>query len=121
MLRAMDRHALWQTVGLLTLSNLFMNLAWYGHLKNLKHSAVWIAILASWGIALLEYIFMVPANRIGAAGGITLPQLKILQETVTLTVFVPLCIFVFQQPIKLDYLWAAFCLMGAVYFVFRSA
>lgn len=116
----MDRHALWQTVGLLTLSNLFMNLAWYGHLKNLKNSALWIAILASWGIAFFEYILMVPANRIGAAGGISLPQLKILQESITLAVFVPLCVLVFKQPIKLDYLWAGLCLLGAVYFVFRS-
>ncbi len=116
----MDRHALWQTVGLLTLSNLFMNLAWYGHLRGLKHSAWWIAVLASWSIAFFEYLLMVPANRIGAAGGLALPQLKILQEAITLMVFVPLCVFVFQQPVKLDYLWAAFCLLGAVYFVFRG-
>ncbi len=112
--------ALWQTVGLLTLSNVFMNLAWYGHLGSLKARAWWIAVLASWGIAFFEYLIMVPANRIGAAGGLTLPQLKILQEVITLSVFVPLCVFVLKQPVKQDYLYAALCMVGAVYFVFRA-
>lgn len=107
------------TVALLILSNLFMTFAWYGHLKNLKTAPLIIAILASWGIALFEYMFQVPANRIGATT-LTLPQLKIIQEVITLAVFVPFAIFYMGQPVKLDYLWAAFCIMGAVYFIFRS-
>ncbi len=107
------------TVALLILSNLFMTFAWYGHLKNLKTAPLIIAILASWGIALFEYMFQVPANRIGATT-LTLPQLKIIQEVITLAVFVPFAVFYMGQPVKLDYLWAAFCIMGAVYFIFRS-
>jgi uncharacterized protein (DUF486 family) len=105
---------------LLALSNLFMTFAWYGHLKHLQASPWWIAALVSWGIALAEYLLMVPANRIGYAGGITLPQLKILQEVITLAIFVPFAIFYMGQEIKLNYLYAAVCLMGAVYFIFRS-
>jgi uncharacterized protein (DUF486 family) len=97
-----------------------MTFAWYGHLKNLNTRAWYIAALVSWGIALFEYLLQVPANRIGYAGGLTLPQLKILQEVITLSVFVPFAIFYMKQGIKLDYLWAGCCMMGAVYFIFRS-
>lgn len=96
-----------------------MLFAWYGHLKNLNSKPWIIAALISWGIALLEYLFQVPANRIGFTQ-LDLAQLKILQEVITLTVFVPFAIYYMQQPIKLDFLWAALCLMGAVYFIFRS-
>jgi 2-amino-4-hydroxy-6-hydroxymethyldihydropteridine diphosphokinase len=108
-----------QTVALLVLSNVFMTFAWYGHLKNLSTKPWWIAALVSWGIALFEYLLQVPANRIGY-GTFTLAQLKIVQEVVTLAVFVPFAMLYMDQPIKLDYLWAALCLVGAVYFVFRS-
>jgi uncharacterized protein len=107
------------TVTLLALSNLFMTFAWYGHLKHLQGNAWWIAALVSWGIALAEYLLQVPANRIGYAGGITLAQLKILQEVITLVIFVPFAIFYMGQELKLDYLWAGLCLVGAVYFIFR--
>jgi uncharacterized protein len=109
-----------QTVGLLVASNLFMTFAWYGHLKHQSNAHWLVAALVSWGIALFEYLLQVPANRIGYAGGITLAQLKILQEVITLSVFVPFAVFYMQQPLKLDYLWAALCLVGAVYFIFRS-
>lgn len=108
-----------QTVGLLTLSNIFMTIAWYGHLKNLSHKAWWIAALVSWMIALFEYLLQVPANRIGFTE-MSLAQLKILQEAITLTVFVPFAMLYMNQPFKLDYVWAALCLVGAVYFIFRS-
>lgn len=108
-----------QTVILLALSNIFMTFAWYSHLKHLNGKPWWIAALFSWGIALFEYLVQVPANRIGIAE-FTLPQLKILQEVITLAVFVPFIIFYMGQPLKLDYLWAALCILGAVYFVFRS-
>jgi len=104
---------------LLVASNVFMTFAWYAHLRNLASAPWWIAALASWGIALFEYLLQVPANRVGYAQ-LSLPQLKIMQEAITLTVFVPFAVFYMKQPIKLDYLWAAFCLCGAVYFVFRS-
>lgn len=107
------------TVGLLVLSNVFMTFAWYAHLKNLNDKPWWIAALASWGIALFEYLLQVPANRIGYAE-LSLAQLKIVQEVVTLAVFVPFAVFYMRQPIKLDYLWAALCILGAVYFIFRS-
>jgi len=107
------------TAMLLILSNLFMAFAWYGHLRNLADRPWWVAALVSWGIALFEYLLQVPANRIGYTE-LSLAQLKILQEVVTLTVFAPFAIFYMNQPIKLDYLWAGFCMMGAVYFVFRS-
>ncbi len=112
--------AIFTTFGLLTLSNVFMTIAWYGHLKNMQHKAWWIAALVSWGIALFEYLLQVPANRIGYASGITLAQLKVGQEVITLLVFLPFAVFVMQQPLKLDYLWAALCLVAAVYFVFRT-
>src|ERR1043165_65428 len=108
------------TCGLMLLaSNVFMTFAWYAHLKELSAKPWWIAAFASWGIALFEYLLMVPANRIGF-GALTLPQLKIVQEVITLAVFVPFAIFYMDQPVKLDYLWAALCIMGAVYFVFRG-
>ena len=107
------------TVLLLLGSNIFMTFAWYGHLKHLGSSPLWIAILASWGIALFEYILQVPANRIGFQS-LSLGQLKILQEVITLSVFVPFAVLYMNQPLKLDYLWAGLCLVGAVYFIFRS-
>ena len=107
------------TVLLLILSNVFMTFAWYAHLKNLSGSAWYVAAFVSWGIALFEYLLQVPANRIGYTV-MTLPQLKILQEAITLVVFVPFVVFYMRQPLKLDYLWAALCIMGAVYFVFRK-
>ena len=110
---------IWQTVGLLTLSNVFMTFAWYAHLKELSAKPWIVAALVSWGIALFEYLLQVPANRIGYAT-LTLPQLKVLQEAITLTVFVPFAILYMKQPLKLDYLWASLCIMGAVYFIFRS-
>jgi hypothetical protein len=111
-----------QTVLLLVVSNVFMTFAWYGHLKNLAMSPWYIAALVSWAIALFEYLLQVPANRIGfQQAGITVAQLKIMQEVITLGVFVPFAMFYMDQPLKLDYLWAGLCLMGAVYFIFRSA
>jgi uncharacterized protein len=104
---------------LLLASNVFMTFAWYAHLKHLGAKPWWIAALASWGIALFEYLLMVPANRIGFTA-LSLPQLKILQEAITLSVFVPFAVLYMDQPVKLDYLWAALCIMGAVYFVFRG-
>ncbi|MEI8162210.1 MAG: DMT family protein [Betaproteobacteria bacterium] len=109
----------WQTALLLTASNVFMTFAWYAHLKNLNGRPWWIAALASWGIALFEYLLQVPANRIGYHE-MSLGQLKILQEAITLTVFVPFAVFYMQQPLKLDYLWAGLCILAAVYFIFRS-
>ena len=108
-----------QTVCLLVLSNLFMTLAWYGHLKNLGHRPWLAAALVSWGIALFEYLLQVPANRIGYTA-LSLPQLKILQEAITLVVFVPFAVLYMRQPVKLDYLWSGLCVMGAVYFAFRK-
>lgn len=108
-----------QTVVLLSLSNVFMTVAWYGHLKNFSSKAWWIAALVSWSIALFEYLLQVPANRIGYSQ-YSLAQLKIMQEAITLSVFVPFAMYYMKQPFKLDYLWAALCLVGAVYFIFRS-
>ena len=107
------------TALLLAASNVFMTFAWYGHLKNMSTRPWYIAAFVSWGIALFEYLLQVPANRIGYTE-MTLPQLKMLQEVITLTVFVPFAMYYMQKPFKLDYLWAALCMMGAVYFVFRS-
>jgi uncharacterized protein len=109
-----------QTFGLLALSNVFMTMAWYGHLKNLHDRPWWTAAVVSWGIAFFEYMLQVPANRIGFNGGYSLAQLKIAQEVITLAVFVPFAVFYLHQPLKLDFLWAGLCLLGAVYFVFRS-
>jgi uncharacterized protein (DUF486 family) len=105
------------TVGLLVLSNIFMTFAWYGHLKHLKTSALWVAILVSWGIALFEYMLMVPANRLGSQV-FSLAQLKILQEVITLAVFIPFAVLYMKEPFKLNYLYAGCCLLGAVYFMF---
>ena len=107
------------TALMLAVSNLFMTFAWYGHLKNMAGSPWYIAALASWGIALFEYMIQVPANRIGYTE-MNLGQLKILQEVITLTVFVPFAVIYMNQPLKLDYLYAALCMMGAVYFIFRA-
>lgn len=112
--------AAWQAAGLLVLSNVFMTFAWYGHLRTLSSRAWYVAALASWGIALFEYLLQVPANRIGYTA-LSLPQLKVLQEVITLLVFVPFAWWFMKQPMKWDYLWAALCLVGAVYFVFRES
>ena len=104
---------------LLVMSNIFMTFAWYAHLKNLSGSPWYVAALVSWGIAFFEYLLQVPANRIGYTA-MTLPQLKILQEVITLAVFVPFVVYYMRQPLKLDYLWAALCMLGAVYFIFRD-
>ena len=107
------------TAFMLAVSNLFMTFAWYGHLKNFASSPWYVAALASWGIALFEYLIQVPANRIGYTA-LSLGQLKIMQEVITLTIFVPFAVLYMNQPLKLDYLWAGLCLMGAVYFIFRT-
>jgi len=104
---------------LLMASNVFMTFAWYAHLKELSAKPWWIAALVSWGIALFEYLLQVPANRIGYTQ-MSLPQLKIMQEAITLIVFVPFAVLYMKQPVKLDYLWASLCMVGAVYFVFRG-
>jgi uncharacterized protein (DUF486 family) len=108
-----------RTAGLLVLSNIFMTFAWYAHLRNLSDRPWYVAALLSWGVALFEYMLQVPANRIGYTA-LTLGQLKILQEAITLLVFVPFAFFYMKQPLRLDFLWAALCIMGAVYFVFRG-
>ena len=108
-----------QTILLLIASNVFMTFAWYAHLRDLSSKPWWIAALVSWGIALFEYLIQVPANRIGY-GSLTLAQLKIIQEIVALTVFIPFAVFYMNQPLKLDFLWASLCLVGAAYFMFRS-
>ena len=107
------------TIVLLIASNVFMAFAWYAHLKNLSARPWWIAALVSWGIALFEYLLQVPANRIGFSR-MTLPQLKLLQEVITLAVFVPFAVLYMKQQLRLDHLWAALCLLGAVYFTFRG-
>ena len=108
-----------RTAGLLILSNIFMTFAWYGHLRTLNDRKWYIAALVSWGIALFEYLLQVPANRIGHTA-YNVAQLKILQEVITLSVFVPFSVWFLREPIRLDYLWAALCMCGAVYFVFRT-
>ncbi|MRV73466.1 hypothetical protein GJ700_17275 [Duganella sp. FT92W] len=115
----MNIPVLLQTAGLLILSNIFMTVAWYGHLKSLNTKAWYIAAIVSWGIALFEYLLQVPANRIGYTQ-FSLAQLKIMQEAITLAVFVPFAMIYMGQPFKLDYIWAGLCLIGAVYFIFRS-
>jgi uncharacterized protein (DUF486 family) len=110
-----------QTILLLVASNLFMTMAWYGHLKNLASSPWYVAALVSWGIALAEYLLQVPANRIGfEQAQLSVGQLKIMQEVITLAVFVPFAVFYLKQPLRLDYLWAALCMAGAAYFIFRN-
>jgi uncharacterized protein len=108
-----------KAAGLLVCSNIFMTFAWYAHLRNLRARPLIVAILVSWGIALFEYILQVPANRIGNTV-LDLSQLKIMQEIITLGVFVPFAVLYMKQPVKLDFLWAGLCLMGAVYFIFRA-
>lgn len=110
---------IWQTIILLSLSNVFMTFAWYAHLKELNHKPWIIAALISWGIAFFEYMLQVPANRIGYTV-LSIAQLKILQEVITLTIFVPFAFLYLKEPLKLDYLWAALCMVGAVYFMFRT-
>ena len=109
-----------RTIVLLSASNVFMTFAWYGHLRTLETRPWIIAALVSWGIALFEYLLQVPGNRIGYASGMTLAQLKIVQEVITLAVFVPFAFLFMREPLKLDFLWAALCIVGAVYFVFRG-
>lgn len=108
-----------QTALMLSLSNVFMTFAWYGHLRTLNQKPWFIAALISWGIAFFEYLIQVPANRIGYSV-LSVSQLKIMQEVITLSIFVPFSVLFMQQPLKLDYLWAGLCLLGAVYFIFRS-
>ena len=108
-----------QTLLLLLASNVFMTFAWYGHLRNMATAPWYAAALLSWGIALFEYLLQVPANRIGYTQ-FSVAQLKIMQEVITLSVFVPFAVFYLEEPLKLDYLWAALCMVGAVYFIFRS-
>jgi hypothetical protein len=107
------------SAAMLVASNVFMTFAWYAHLRNLSAKPWWIAALVSWGIALFEYLLQVPANRIGYTQ-LSLGQLKIMQEAITLVVFVPFALLYMKQPLKLDYLWASLCIIGAVYFVFRA-
>ncbi len=108
-----------KTIGLLLLSNVFMTFAWYGHLKNLSSRPWFVAAIASWGIALFEYLLQVPANRIGHTA-LSLGQLKILQEVVALSIFVPFSLFYMKEPLSWNYLWAALCIAGAVFFIFRG-
>lgn len=111
-----------QAIALLVLSNVFMTIAWYGHLKSLATAPWYVAALVSWGIALAEYLLQVPANRIGYLdAGLTVAQLKIVQEVITLAVFVPFAVVFLNEPVRLDFLWAGLCMVGAVYFVFRGA
>ena len=115
----MNLTVLLRTAGLLVLSNCFMTFAWYAHLRDHASKPWYVAALLSWGVALFEYLLQVPANRIGYSA-LSLPQLKILQEVITLAVFVPFALAYMKQPVKLDYLWASLCMCGAVYFMFRS-
>jgi hypothetical protein len=108
-----------KTASLLVISNIFMTFAWYGHLRTLSDRKWYIAVVLSWCIALFEYLFMIPANRLGATQ-LSLPQLKILQEAITLTVFVPFAVLYMRQPPRLDFLWAGLCILGAVFFMFRG-
>lgn len=107
------------TISMLIISNVFMTYAWYGHLKTLSKEHWFKAVVISWSIAFFEYLIMVPANRIGY-GQLNIAQLKIIQEVVTLSVFIPFSYYIMQQPLKLDYIWAGICLLGAVYFIFRA-
>jgi uncharacterized protein (DUF486 family) len=113
------QHPALAAAALLAASNVFMTFAWYGHLRNMQGRVWWVAALVSWGIALFEYLLQVPANRIGYTA-LSLGQLKIMQEVITLLVFVPFAFIYMDQPLKLDYLWAGLCMVGAVYFIFRS-
>ena len=108
------------SVALLICSNVFMTFAWYAHLKNLHNRHWFLAVLVSWGIAFFEYLVQVPANRIGYGGSFSLAQLKIIQEVISLSVFIPFAVLYMDQPFKWDYVWAALCILGAVYFMFRA-
>ena len=119
MLAAMNSAIYYRTIGLLVCSNTFMTFAWYSRLRNWNDKKWYVAALLSWGIALFEYLFQVPANRIGFTA-LSLAQLKVLQEVITLTIFAPFAILYMHQPLKLNFLWAGLCLIGAVYFIFRS-
>ena len=114
----MQLHPILMTILLLLISNVFMTFAWYAHLKELSHKPWIIAALLSWGVALFEYLFQVPANRIGYSV-LNLGQLKILQEVITLTVFVPFALIYMKEPFRMDFIWAGLCLLGAVFFIFR--
>lgn len=107
-----------RTIFLLICSNVFMTFAWYGHLRNMNDKKWYIAALVSWGIALFEYLLQVPANRIGRAGGLSVAQLKIMQEVITLSVFIPFCLFVMKEKWNWNFVWAGLCMLGAVYFMF---
>ncbi len=107
-----------RTILLLICSNVFMTFAWYGHLRNMNDKKWYIAALVSWGIALFEYLLQVPANRIGRAGGLSVAQLKIMQEVITLSVFIPFCLFVMKEKWNWNFVWAGLCMLGAVYFMF---
>ena len=120
MLAQFSNPALWKTVGLLVLSNCFMTYAWYGHLKTLNSKPLIVAVLISWAIAFFEYLIQVPANRIGHNHNIGLAQLKIMQEVITLTIFVPFTLFYMKERLTWNFLWAALCMVGAVYFIFRD-
>ena len=120
MLEQFSNPALWKTAGLLVLSNCFMTYAWYGHLKTLGSKPLIIAVLISWAIAFFEYLIQVPANRLGHANHIGLAQLKIMQEVITLSVFVPFTLFYMKERLTWNFLWAALCMVGAVYFIFRD-
>ncbi|MDA8122828.1 MAG: DMT family protein [Deltaproteobacteria bacterium] len=108
-----------RTIVLLFCSNIFMTFAWYGHLKTLQSKPLYVAILVSWGIAFFEYVLMVPANRIGVRS-FTIPQLKVMQEVITMVVFAGFAVFYLGVPLKLDYMWAGLCLAGAAWFMFRT-
>ncbi len=112
--------ALWKTVGLLLVSNCFMTFAWYGHLRTLGSKPLIIVILTSWAIAFFEYCAQVPANRIGHAGNLSLAQLKIMQEVITLAVFVPFSVYFMGDKLRWNFLWAGICMVGAVYFIFKK-
>jgi len=107
-----------RTILLLICSNVFMTFAWYGHLRNMNDKKWYIAALVSWGIALFEYLLQVPANRIGRAGGLSVAQLKIMQEVITLSVFIPFCLFIMKEKWNWNFVWAGLCMLGAVYFMF---
>ena len=109
-----------KTVLLLILSNCFMTFAWYGHLRTLGNKPWIIAVLVSWGVAFFEYLVQVPANRIGHDGNLTLAQLKIMQEVITLAIFVPFSVIYMKEPLRWNYLWAGLCMVGAVYFMFKK-
>lgn len=112
-------HPVLISIGLLVLSNIFMTFAWYAHLRDLSHKPWFIAAIISWGIAFFEYMLQVPANRIGYTA-LNLGQLKILQEVITLSVFVPFALFYMKEPFRMDFVWAGLCLLGAVFFIFRQ-